>query len=96
MGMKSRHQISFVSFRNRTLSKVEVTVYFKNEEGTIIFEEDFNPVLVSEYSFTDNKPLKPNYIWQPGKSQYYTIEEVPDEWQVGSAIAKITDIEFEQ
>ena len=81
---------------NRTLNKVEVTVYFKDEDGTIIFEEDFNPVLVSEYSFTDNNPLKPNYIWQPGKGQYYTVEKVPDEWQTGSAIAKITDIEFDQ
>jgi hypothetical protein len=80
---------------NQTLNKVEITVYFKDASGSIIFEENFHPVLVSEYSFSDNKPLKPNYVWSMGKDKYYQVEEVPSEWKAGSVSAKITDIEFE-
>jgi hypothetical protein len=79
---------------NRTLKRVEVTVYFKDSDGNIIFEEDYLPVLVSEYSFNDNKPLKPNYVWSLG-DKFYKAEKVPSEWKVGSVSAKITDIEFE-
>lgn len=79
---------------NRTLTKVEVTVYFKDENGTIIFEEDYNPVLVSEYSFGENKPLKPNYVWSMGKDKFYKAESVPSEWKTGNVSAKITDIKF--
>jgi hypothetical protein len=74
---------------------VEVTVYFKDVNDAIIFEEDFLPVLVSDYSFNDNKPLKPNYVWSIGRGKYYPVEEVPSEWKYGSVSAKITDIEFE-
>ena len=80
---------------DRTLKKVEVTVYFKDENGAIIFEEDYNPVLVSEYSIGDNKPLKPNYIWSMGKNKFYKAESVPSEWKAGAVSAKITDIEFQ-
>ena len=80
---------------DRTLTKVEVTIYFKDANGAIIFEEDFLPVLVSEYSFNDNKPLKPNYVWSIGSGKFYKVEEVPSEWKSGSVSAKITDIRFE-
>ena len=80
---------------NRTLKKVRVTVYFKNASGTIIFEKDYHPVLVTKYSFgRDNKPLKPNYIWQMESGRVYKADSVPDEWKEGAVSAKITDIEF--
>jgi hypothetical protein len=79
---------------NRTLKKVEVTVYFKDSNGDIIFEEDYYPVLVSEYSFNDKKSLKPNYVWSLG-DKFYKAEKVPSEWKVGAVSAKIIDIEFE-
>lgn len=79
---------------DRTLNKVEVTVYFKDVDGNIIFEEDFYPVLVSEYSFRDSKPLKPNYIQRQEKGKFYTINELGKEWKTGSAEAVITNIEF--
>lgn len=82
---------------NRTLKKVEVTVYFKDANGTIIAEEDYHPVLVTEYSFIgDNKPLKPNYIWQMERGKFYKADSVPSEWKEGAASAKITNIEFEE
>ena len=82
---------------NRSLSKVEVTVYLKDEGDKVIAEEDFYPVLVSSYSFSgDDKPLKAGYIWEMERGKWYTIENAPTEWKVGNADAKITDIEFEK
>ena len=81
---------------DRALKEVEVTVYFKDANGTIIAEEDYHPVLVTKYSFSgDNKPLKPNYIWQMERGKFYKADSVPSEWKEGSVSAKITNIEFE-
>ncbi|HKJ33918.1 MAG TPA: hypothetical protein VKA34_18955 [Balneolales bacterium] len=81
---------------NKTLKEVEVTVYFKDANDTTIAEEKYYPVLVTKYSFGDNnKPLKPNYIWQMKRDEFYKAESVPSEWKVGKVSAKITDIEFE-
>lgn len=80
---------------NRTLNEVEVTVYFKDAKGTIIAEEDYHPVLVTKYSFSgNNKPLKPNYVWQMEINHFYKAESVPTEWKEGAVSAKITNIEF--
>jgi len=80
---------------NRTLNEVEVTVYFKDAKGTIIAEEDYHPVLVTKYSFSgNNKPLKPNYVWQMEMNHFYKAESVPTEWKEGAVSAKITNIEF--
>jgi len=80
---------------NKTLNEVEVTVYFKDATGTIIAEEDYHPVLVTKYSFSgNNKPLKPNYVWQMERGHFYKAESVPTEWKEGAVSAKITNIEF--
>ena len=79
---------------DRSLDRVEVTVYFKDRTGAIIFEEDYLPVLVSQYSFGDNKPLKSNYVWRQEQGKYYTVEELGPEWVTGSAEAIVSDIEF--
>jgi len=82
---------------DRTLKEVEVTVYFKDANGTIIAEEDYHPVLVTKYSFSgDNKPLKPNYVWQMERGKFYKADSVPSEWKEGAVSAKITNIEFEE
>ena len=82
---------------DKTLDKVEVTVFFYDKENNIIFEEDYLPVLVSEYSYgSNNKPLKPNYIWRQEPNKYYTISELKgSEWS-GKASAKITDIRIQE
>lgn len=81
---------------DRSLKEVEVTVYFKDLNGTIIAEKDYHPVLVTKYSFSgDNKPLKPNYVWQMERGKFYKADSVPSEWKEGSVSAKITNIEFE-
>lgn len=80
---------------DRTLKEVEVTVYFKDRAGTVIAEEKYHPVLVTEYSFGDNnRPLKPNYIWQMEQGHFYKAPSVPTEWKEGSASATITNIAF--
>lgn len=80
---------------DRSLDRVEATIYFKDAAGRVIAEEDYHPVLVSEYSFSgDNKPLKPDYIWQMEKGKFYSAKKVPDEWEEGSIDASITDIKF--
>ena len=80
---------------DRSLDKVEVTVFFKDVNGKIIAEEEFLPVLVTEYSFSgDNKPLKPGYIWQMDRGKFYSPKSVPSEWLEGAVDVSITDIRF--
>lgn len=82
---------------NKSLSKVEVTVYFKDAKGIIITEEKYYPIYVTEYSLTDgNKPLKSGYIWQMESGMFYSAKSVPSEWQEGSVDVKITDIQFSE
>lgn len=79
----------------RTLNEVEVTFYFKNKENQIIAEKEYNPVLVTEFTFDpDRKPLKPGYIWQMEKGKFYTAKSVPSEWDEGNVDVKITNISF--
>ena len=88
-------RIALKNTGGRSLDKVEVTVYFMDKDGNAIFEEDFHPVLVSKYSFSgDNKPLKPGYVKEMEKGNYYTIKSQLSEWFEGKATAKITDIKF--
>lgn len=82
---------------DKSLTRVEVTVFFKDANGNIVSEEDYNPIIVTKRSFSnDNKPLKPGYIWQMERGTFYTAKNVPSEWKEGSATATITDIEFEE
>lgn len=78
---------------NKELKKVQLTVYFKDNFGNIISEDKFTPI--SEYSWNDNgTSLKPNRIWEIERGSYYKADNVPSEWEEGSAEIKITDIEF--
>ena len=79
---------------NRSLKKIEVTVYFKNASGNTIYEENYFPVNTDSW-LEPGKPLKPQYVWQMESDKFYSVKSVPDEWQVGNAIPKITAIEFE-
>lgn len=88
-------RISLKNNGDRSLDEVKVIVYFKDKDGNTIFEEDYCPVLVSNYSFSsDNKPLKPGYVKEMEKDKYYTLKSALSEWQEGKAVAKVVDIEF--
>ena len=77
---------------DRTLKEVEITIYFLDKNNKSIFEKIYRPVLVTEFSFSDNDPLKPNYS---RKFAYYTTDDVPSEW-AKKVNAKVTNIEFEK
>lgn len=80
---------------NRTLNRVTVRVVFEDAQGNAIAEQEYNPVLVSQYSYgEDNTPLRPHYIWQQSSDHFMTARNVPSEWQTGRARATITDIDF--
>lgn len=80
---------------DRTLNRVTVRVVFQDAAGNPIAEEEYSPVLVSSYSYGDgNRPLRPNYISQQERGNFWAAKSVPSEWQAGRAVATITEIEF--
>lgn len=78
---------------NRTLDRVEVTVEFLDADGNAIAEENYTPVLAGSY-MSDGGPLRPNYIWRQERGRFLSAKSVPEEWQSGSARARVTDIGF--
>jgi len=82
---------------DRSLDRVVVTVFFKDATGSIVAEENYIPVRVSEYSFSgNNNPLKPGYIWQMEQGKFYAAKQVPSEWATGSVEAEIAEIRFSE
>ncbi len=75
---------------NRTLTEVEITIYYLDEYGNTIYEKTFHPVLVSSWS-SDSKSLKPNYSEKFG----YDTDDVPSEWSKKIKVY-VTNIEFEE
>ena len=77
---------------DRTVKRVEVTVYFHDKQGKPILEKKFFPV--SSSSIYGSEPLKPNYVKRMEEGKYYTIKELGPEWKEGAARAEVSDIEF--
>lgn len=75
---------------DKTLKKVEITAYCLDKDGNVVHEKNYYPVLVTEFSFGDNQPLKPNY----GKTFGYRIDDAPSDWANKVKVA-VTDIEFQ-
>ena len=78
---------------DKTLSKVEVTIYFKDNNGNVIFEKIYTPISASSWS-SPSKLFKPGYIWQIERGKIYPVSDVPTEWMEGAVSAEITDIDF--
>ncbi|MBW2038001.1 MAG: hypothetical protein JRI46_00145 [Deltaproteobacteria bacterium] len=77
---------------DRTLTEVEITIYFLDKNGNPIFEKTYYPVLVSKWSFGDRaQPLKPGYIRKFGVK----ADNAPSEWAKKVRV-KVTDIKFEK
>lgn len=74
---------------NRTLTKVEIIIYYLDEHANTIYEDTFRPVHVSSWS-SNSKPLKPNYSEKFG----YGADDVPSGWSQKIKVS-VTDIEFE-
>lgn len=80
---------------NRTLNRVTVRIVFQDAGGNAIAEEEYSPVLVSQYSYgRSNTPLRPNYIWTQEANSFFKADNVPSEWATGKATATITEIDF--
>ena len=73
---------------NKTLKKVEITIYFYNKDKVAIYEKKYYP--------TSDAPLKPNYIFQMPKNKFIGTTDVPSEWVNGSISQEITVIEFDK
>lgn len=78
---------------DKSLSRVEVTVYFLDKDNNSIYEESFYPVN-TEGMFSDSKPLKPNYVWRMERGKFYSAKSAPDEWKSGNAKAEVTSVKF--
>lgn len=77
---------------NKTISEIELTVYFNDGKGNNIAEETYHPVYDSITS--DYKELKPNYTFQLESDRFYSAKTVPVEWKSGNATIEITSIKF--
>jgi hypothetical protein len=75
---------------NRTLKRVEVTAYFLDGAGNVIFENSF-PAVFTGSMMSHDSPLKPNYIKEFG----FKAKNCPTEWSEGKVKLAITDAEFE-
>lgn len=81
---------TIVNKGKKSLSQVTVRVYFLDRAGQRIGEKDYMPVLVSEFSFGDNTPLRPGYRRDFG----YDVEDAaPSGWSKRIE-AEIVDIKF--
>jgi hypothetical protein len=75
---------------DKSLKSVEITTYCLDKDGKVVFEKPYHPVLVSEYSFRNEGPLKPNYSRQFGCK----LDDAPSDWS-GKVRVEVTDVEFE-
>lgn len=73
-----------------SLRKVTVRVYFLDSAGQRIGEKEYSPVLVSDFSFGDNTPLRPGYRKDFG---YNVEEDAPSGWDKRIE-AEIIRVEF--
>lgn len=81
---------------NKTLSRVEVLIKYKDKDGLVIYENLLMPIFSSDWNFDDDvSELKPNYIYQMEKGKYTVDEKVPDEW-AGTYNIEISKIEFKE
>lgn len=78
---------------NKSLKRVEIIVYFYDDNGNAIYEENYVPI--SEYSYDGLSELKPNYIERMEKDKFYRVEGLGAEWS-GKAKAVISEIEFSE
>ncbi len=76
---------------DRTLTKLEITIYCLGSNGKPVFEKTYNPVLVTDLAFgADNQPLKPGYSRQFGVK----MDDAPSDW-TKEVDVKVTEVGFQ-
>ncbi len=95
-GIVDGHAYIGVKLKNngkKTVSDIELTVFFYDKGGNIIHDGDVKPLKL--YSTADyQKPLKPGYIRQLRVDQEFIIADIPSEWS-GEISGKITGVSFD-
>ena len=77
---------------DRTLRKVEVTIYCLGEFGRPVFEKRYHPVLVTELPLSaDQEPLKPGHSRTFGAK----MDDAPLSWTRGVEV-KVTSVTFQR
>jgi len=79
---------------DKIVNRVQVTIYFKDENDNVIFERNVTPFSTLSL-IEDVSPLRPGYIWQMEDDKFFRIENVPDEWQEGNADIEVTEVGFD-
>ena len=74
---------------NRTVRKIEITVFYLNEEGRAIFDRTHYPVFAPRWETDESKLLKPNH----SQKFRYKLDEVASQWS-GEVRVKIAKIAF--
>ena len=76
---------------DRTLTKLEITIYCLGPDGKPVFEKTYPPVFVTDAPFSnDNQPLRPGYSRQFGVK----MDDAPSDWTKKVNI-KVTKVEFQ-
>lgn len=77
---------------DRSLSRIELVIYFKGPTGQVIFEDSYVPV--SNSTLRNDRPLRPGYIWEIERGKFFAAKSAPSEWEEGSYEIKVSSISF--
>lgn len=80
---------------DKTVIFLEITVYFKDESGSIIAKDKIYPINFMNGEMYQDYDLKPGEEWQLPKTDFIKEKNVPDTWVDGNATYEVTDIKFQ-
>ena len=78
---------------NKSITQLTVTVYFKDESGNTIGENNINIGISDVYNTVS--ALKPNYEWASEEDHYYELKKLSDNINPTRNEIKITSVKFE-
>ena len=79
---------------DKSIAQVTITVYFKDENGSTIGENNINIGIADIYNTVS--ALKPNYEWASEKDHYYELKNLSDNINPARNEIKITNIKFDK
>lgn len=77
----------------KTIKKLVLCVYYKDEKGNVIYEKEYTPISSSYNS--DMEELKPGYVYEIAARKYYTLDNKLEMWAPTKTTLKIVDIELD-
>ncbi len=89
--------LSDVKIKNngdKSVTQATVTVYFKDESGNTIGENNINIKIADIYNTVS--AIKPNYEWVSEKDHYYELKNLSDNINPTRNEIKITNVKFEK